>query len=555
MHPDDNPVYQVEKLIAGHPPKQISYYRYHLGRYLSKFKEPQFLLKVFSFLLFTIICLSQCWSILSDFFQYPMIINTYDRSPSLITILPGLTLCNNNRVSIRKLAKLNETLRKQLESRFPNWRPNNRRELIERAEFERYRDELSKLFDQLNFSPSDLTEVTSMNDLFDMRPDDEPFIEWLGCARTWSETVNCGRLTRLDSLTNRRCSTILHRGAMLNDVQHRPELFHDSSYVAQLNRTSFDSSMYDFSAKEVIKILINFEPEDYGDLKRQIGARISFHDNNYVAAASDLDFFITRGNRYDFNIDRRDTKLLGEPYDECFDYDEANLNSYRHHIEPRVPLSSSTCFQNCVVRNVLRWTNCWPPTIPYFRNDSLDPNLSTKICAWFRGSQHTSVFKEILRVEQWREWRRSNKHNNTVNIEQPVDDEEAKVVFQRMKTYKKIRRFCWSQCVLSCKLTAYGVTLTKSTWPTDVNILLDKTGGARARRHCCALITIKYAHYHYNVHEYQPKHQVADTIGDIGGLLAVWLGLSIVSVYQFVNKLIGFFNWRRHGRDNNNNCC
>ena len=54
-------------------------------------------LRVAFFVAFTIICFAQCYSILKTFLSYPRIINIYDESPSLITILPGLTICNNNR--------------------------------------------------------------------------------------------------------------------------------------------------------------------------------------------------------------------------------------------------------------------------------------------------------------------------------------------------------------------------------------------------------------------------------------------------------------------------
>lgn len=54
-------------------------------------------LKVFFFSLFVIICFSQCYTIMKNYLKYPTVIDTYDVSPSLITILPGVTICNNNR--------------------------------------------------------------------------------------------------------------------------------------------------------------------------------------------------------------------------------------------------------------------------------------------------------------------------------------------------------------------------------------------------------------------------------------------------------------------------
>lgn len=55
------------------------------------------IVKVIFFTLFIVICFSQCYVILKNFLEYPTIVDMFDVSPSLITILPGLTICNNNR--------------------------------------------------------------------------------------------------------------------------------------------------------------------------------------------------------------------------------------------------------------------------------------------------------------------------------------------------------------------------------------------------------------------------------------------------------------------------
>lgn len=425
-----------------------------------------------------------------------------------------------------------------VEKRFPGWY-GKRLSFINQQEFNNFRDQLANVFDNLGFDPEDDVNQAIMNSFFDIKPDPKPFIQWLGCGQTWADSIDCGNLTQIDSVRDRFCTTILHRGAMLYDVINRPELFNSSS-----SRNS-DSPYSYFDAKEVIRMVVNFEPEDYADLKRQIGARILFHDSNFVAASGDLDFFITRGYRYDFTIDRKDTKLIDEPYGECWNYDKYNIDKYKTRIDPRVPLSGHTCFQNCVVRNIIHISKCWPTTMPYFRNDSFDLDLKLKACSWFKGSHHVSIFSELIRVDELRKRQRNNETvqqqgnltvttmatTNPDNTNNPTSNRE-------MIVYKKIRRFCWSQCILSCHMAEYSVTLTRSAWPTNVEVLFDNTSRQRSLRHCCALVTIKFTHFHYNVHELKPKYNVANTIGDLGGLLAVWLGLSIVSVYHAFQKLL-----------------
>lgn len=53
--------------------------------------------KLVCFIAFAVICSGQCYEIMKHYFDYPTVIDMYDVSPNLITILPGITFCNNNR--------------------------------------------------------------------------------------------------------------------------------------------------------------------------------------------------------------------------------------------------------------------------------------------------------------------------------------------------------------------------------------------------------------------------------------------------------------------------
>lgn len=420
----------------------------------------------------------------------------------------------------------NQTIRQAMKEKFPAW--VEKQAPVTSREFNSFRDQVAKIFDRLKYSPQDEMDEATMNDLFALKPDTKPYITWLGCARTFSRSIECGHLSQIDSVQDRRCVTILNRGTMLYDSVHKPQLFNSSKLPN--NKHSY------FNAKEVVKMIVNFEPEDYADLKRQIGSRIIFHGNNYVASSSDPDFFVTRGYKYDFNIDRED--LLIQESSGCIKYEKNNIDVFKEKIDPRTPLYGDTCFQNCVVRNIIHRSNCWPTTMPYYRNDSYDPDLNLKSCGWFREPPYFSIYRELLRVEQLIEdlkiGNRTKPSENNSNLGSTISKEE-------MRAYMKVRKHCWSQCPLSCTLTKYSVTVTRSVWPSDVGILFDKSGENQVLRHCCALIAIKYSHFHYNVHEFTPKYNLVDTLGNVGGLLAVWLNLSIISVYHAIQKLISFF--------------
>jgi hypothetical protein len=434
----------------------------------------------------------------------------------------------------------NATFRQAMNERFSGDQLRDGRivSLVDRSQFHNFRDEIAKMFAQLRMDPESVAKNSTLDQNFEYRPDTSRFINWFGCARTWKDSIDCANLTRIESVASRRCTTLLHRGAMLYDAINRPEVF-NSTY----EQPSFHNY---FDAKEVAKLVIDFEPEDYGDLKRQIGARISFHDSSSIAGVGDLDYFITRGYRYDFSIDRLDTKIIGEPYHRCLDYHKANLDKYKAQVEPRVSLASHTCYQNCVVKNVLNRSNCWPATQPYFRNDSFDPELKVRFCPWSKSYYYELVRLNNLRLSRKLMQANATRQNQSEQSKQNLDDRSRADVTQSdySRAYRKINHFCLSKCTMSCRMVDYSVSVTRSAWPSDVKILFDETGRMRMLRHCCALIVIKFAHFHYNIHEYTPKYEITNIVGDLGGLLAFWLGLSIMSIYHAIQKLIGFCSRR-----------
>lgn len=465
------------------------------------------------------------------------------------------------------LVKRNLTIAEEMRKKFPEW--INGKKPKAGKEFNDFRDGVAKIFAKLNYSPQEEMDNATMNDLFEMKPGTENYIKWVGCARSWANSVECAMLSQIDSVQDRRCTTILHKGAMLYDKTNSPHLF---------NASAVSESRYSyFNAKEVVKMLVDFQPDDYADLKRQIGSRIIFHDNKYVASSMDPDFFVTRGFRYDFNIDREDLVLpeTSKERPNCVKYEENNIDQFKSKINPREPLYFETCFQNCIVRNIIHRSNCWPTTMPYYRNDTYDPGLDLKSCTWFREPPYFAIYRELLRVERLREQeanelRRQTDINvsetstpsSTTSIKPPTSPEtndssttktEDAIISlfgtnssaknqEEMKAYMKIRRECWSKCSFSCTLTRYSVTVTRQSWPSDVGMLFDQSGRDKRLRHCCALITIKYSHFHYSVNEFMAKYNLADTLGNVGGLLAVWLNLSMVSVYHAVQKLVDFLN-------------
>lgn len=425
---------------------------------------------------------------------------------------------------MKKLADRNLTIRAELDRKVPRWYENQPK-FPKDSDFYNFRDTLGDVFTRLRYNVHSELDDNTMHELYKMYTDNDKFIEWLQCAKTYTDQIECNNLTRIDSLQTRKCTTILHKGAIEYDKAHHKEYFNSTQKSA--------SDIYShFDPKDVIKIVLNFNPEDYADIRRQIGARIIFHDNTYVASQRDLDFFVTRGYRYDFTVKRRDVRLLDAPYDNCRCYN-SNMAQYIERVDPKISLSGVTCVHNCVTQNMIHHANCWPTTFPYFENDSYDSEHNIKPCVWYRHSYHTTILKELERIRKV-----DAAGGNISEADSDPDYEDNRKRRDLKRLYTKITRFCWSQCTLSCRYSEYSVTVTRSVWPSDIEVLFDETGEKRMMRHCCALLAVKYPSFQIKVHEFQAKYKWEDTLGNLGGLFAFWLSVSILAIRRAVEQLL-----------------
>lgn len=421
----------------------------------------------------------------------------------------------------------NKKLKNEFQSTYGNKWEN--KTYFSQQDLDRFRDDLDVIFRRQGYNADNEVLGASLSNQFMIKPNPGKFIKWLGCARSWMDTVECDRFKQIHSIQDRLCTTFFYEGAIQYDLFNRPDHF-NSSRVSASNRHSY------FDTKQVVKFILDFNPSDYADLKRQIGSRIIFHSRQQVATQADTDYYVTRGYQYDFYISRSDTKRLSYPYNtHCRDYFAANIKQYQTDLDtsPRVELNRQSCLQNCIVRSAIEKCKCWPTLMPYYEDDELDPNRNLEVCRWaststfYNNNANKSKSTEATTV--------SGLHGGqTVNL----------TTHKYYDCYKVYHRRCEQLCPAECSTTQYLVLSERMKWPSDAELLFEDES-AKLLRSCCALVTIKFIDFQHTVHQYVPKFNLVDLIGNVGGLLALWLGISIVSVYYTIEKLMKVLKERR----------
>ncbi|UXI15550.1 hypothetical protein NH340_JMT01493 [Sarcoptes scabiei] len=508
-------------------------------------------------------CMGQIISIMNIFFNYPAIVFVDLHQMERLT-LPGITVCNNNRVMRSKLNAYDEKFAYKW-----NVLMNRSFDAKHNHQFKLYQQQL--IDNLIRRMMTNLTVSQFMS--FGNTADDFLDNGFFRCASDKNHPgKKCIYLSNLFTTAqeNGNCFTLFHKSnsTELEEIAIESGLS-ESAVVRGLNNESIDieMSLKPFAPNEIIRFRLNFQEDDYTTLNEPISGRFIIHDNNQIAVIREKSYRIRPGRYYIFYISRFTDKLLPAPYvTDCRDYDSSRSNppksiessktieqdvsdsseskdsnrlrrdlsdstemenqtsssssSVSMNILFRAPASKSNCVIGCLARKTIEKCNCWPPELPFFYNPNLNASENNlKWCDW----------REKPPIKDWKV-----KENNLTWFQFCFNLHEDA---------------CNQQCKADCRIDRYRIISEEIDWPSNERIehSIDN-GELRKLKSCCAVISIRYWSAEQKINEYKPRFEVAEFTSNIGGLLSMWLGFSLFGFYnlneKFIVRLINYF-WRR----------
>ena len=64
-------------------------------------------------------------------------------------------------------------------------------------------------------------------------------------------------------------------------------------------------------------------------------------------------------------------------------------------------------------------------------------------------------------------------------------------------------------------------------------------------RECCALVSVRYATTQISIHQIYAKLEVVSYLADVGGIVSMWIGICIISVYDLFEVIADFLYSRK----------
>lgn len=248
-----------------------------------------------------------------------------------------------------------------------------------------------------------------------------------------------------------------------------------------------------------------FPPQTATELTAHpINAYLAFNQpdaakSSHLLVGSDVSFFerqelmnIKTGRSYVVHINAHMVNLFNRKDAPCIEKQEVDSTNYTY----------KECFRKCVAE---RQTRDGLMCRLFMKGDKIfDPTRNLDICTTFTTSRFKKVYK-----------------NGTIEI---IDDPETAI-----QSSQKAQEICFSECRPRCENVYYDVTLIDET---------DKLVEGSNVTHLD--FVLKYAWKGMMFLEETSTYSFQSAVSNIGGQLGLWMGLSIVTIFQailfFVNK-------------------
>lgn len=241
-----------------------------------------------------------------------------------------------------------------------------------------------------------------------------------------------------------------------------------------------------------LEIVININADHYLPISHTLGARIIVHDPADDPQPEERGINISPG--YDVTLSLKKTQMirLRSPYrDRCIDYKPGG---------PPNMESPSACMQVCMQEQYYERCGCLEPTLLKISNEK-QCNISntTEMCCL------DAVLHELEKFGS------------------PCD------------------------CPLPCVSPYYHEIISMAKWPSryfflknyvESNLTSDVGDALKRHRKTYAKVNIYYATSEVLSYELTPKFQFSEMLSHLGGELGLWLGLSLVAVFEFVETVL-----------------
>lgn len=365
--------------------------------------------------------------------------------------------------------------------------------------------------------------------------------QWMSCSADLNYGNGCGmnNATSIHSFQAQYSCFSLFHTSVLSEFQ-----VSELSVPIGIKGSPFIIGAYEVESDPL------FQPISYGEMVRFVihvnsslslfdnsstTARVSVIENNRIRTTRNDAFLLKSNEMIIISLKVKLFNLLPPPYESmCFDY--ADSGDDEKHPLFKFPRSRRDCMKACVAKLLIKNCKCWPPEVPFVSLDNLPATQRLKynvpLCDWVRMSRSDDSIA-INRSTV------SPGNDTASRIHSHLKDEMTKAARTAFKKcFQNIDDLCTSQCPKNCQFKEYDQTIQIFKWPYEKAIKYSAFGNfLKNFTSCCSLVSIRYSTPMFARYFMESKYELVEIITYMGGLVSLWLGFTVISVYSFINRL------------------
>ncbi|XP_041354351.1 amiloride-sensitive sodium channel subunit gamma-like isoform X2 [Gigantopelta aegis] len=264
--------------------------------------------------------------------------------------------------------------------------------------------------------------------------------------------------------------------------------------------------------------------EYIADLSPDAGIKLVIHNQSYMPFPEDDGFVVAPGTKTAIGLTLVDLKRAQPPYGNCQVYTSATnhlVNMWADEPGLDIGYSDRACFKTCFQNNVISRCGCCYAYYPCSAQDSLKDSIN-------------SIGGVVAPCNE----------SNT-NTSQCIE--------RVTLLYTNNDLGCSEICKTSCDEVVYNAEISSSLWPSNpfMDSVYDKiskkdwglwqafkgyTNAAKKQfvRENVLKVEVYYKKLNFETIAQQPSYVLSNLLADIGGQLGLYLGLSVVTLFEFI---------------------
>ncbi|XP_074650199.1 epithelial sodium channel subunit beta-like [Tubulanus polymorphus] len=278
-----------------------------------------------------------------------------------------------------------------------------------------------------------------------------------------------------------------------------------------------------YAGEKCLQLQLDIEPFEYiPDITDIAGVRVSINEPGYMPFPEDYGYYAAPGALTSISVKRVEVIRLPDPHPDKCVQPNGLINQHKKSVYSEVygvDYTVSSCHKTCFQRHVFSICECFSKEIPFGLN--------------------LTAFSDLV----------SNGDNETSqNQSRPCSRQDA-CLDELLYDWSLGLLPC--DCQMDCLNVDFSATISSAQWPNDMYKVISEISISSesdlhnrlftSTRKNTVRLDVYYQEINFQKIQQLPSYDGNRLMADIGGTIGLWLGLSLLAVFELIELIFQIF--------------